>query len=159
MGPLSFTESHRKGRNDADRFSISSSTCVRQKFGLLWFRCQTCFCWFIVSFCHFISLVFSPRDDPVEDISAELLNWKEAALIGCSVGALLKAAGASTLCHAERLRSCDWGVDHWAAQIRSSLTSAYLLHIKKMWLVLMSEDTGKRTGVSGPVICHNASCI
>lgn len=36
--------------------------------------------------CHFVLLIFSPQDDPVEDISAELLNWKEAALIGCGGG-------------------------------------------------------------------------
>lgn len=36
--------------------------------------------------CHLVLLIFSPQDDPVEDISAELLNWKEAALIGCGGG-------------------------------------------------------------------------
>lgn len=36
--------------------------------------------------CHLVLPIFSPRDDPVEDISAGLLNWKEAALIGCGGG-------------------------------------------------------------------------
>lgn len=56
-----------------------------------------------MSFCHFFLHIFTPRDDPVEDISAEFLNWKEAALVGRSVGAVLRLQ-ADLLC--VTLRGC-----------------------------------------------------
>lgn len=102
MGPVHFVEILHPSTGEIQHlFLYMCKTEIFVKYGED--TCHACCCWFIVSFCHFILLIFSPRDDPVEGISAELLNWKEAALIGCSVGAVLKAAGWSTLCHAERL--------------------------------------------------------